>query len=93
MNADIWLMKPFNRLFWIVMAGFILLLILASLLLKGKSRSTKEKVLIACCLVTFAGFFVYKYYLSIDKEYDVLNSFMGGFNWWENCRFICAMSI
>ena len=84
MNTDtgFWIMEPFNRLFWIVTAAFLLLLLAASLLLRGKDRSVKEKVLITCCVITFVGFFVYKYFLSIDKQYDELYSFMGGFNWW-----------
>ena len=35
------------------------------------------------CLLSFASFFVYKYFLSIDTEYDqVAYAEMGGFNWW-----------
>lgn len=31
--------------------------------------------------MTLIGFFIYKYFLSIDKEYDQLRGFVGGFNW------------
>ena len=77
-----WTLKPFNLLFWAVTAGFLLLLIAASLLLRKKSVRTKEIVLVTACLVTLAGFFVYKYALSLDAEYDLLRADMDGFNWW-----------
>lgn len=77
-----WIMRPFGPLFYISMIFFIGLLALASLLVKGKSDRTKAMVISVVCWVTLVGFFVYKYALSIDPEYDVLTANMGGFNWW-----------
>ncbi len=75
-------MMPFNRLFIIVFAAFIVLLIASSLMLRGESETTRQTVLAAACVITFIGFFVYKYYLSIDTDYDRITAAMGGFNWW-----------
>ncbi len=79
---DFWIMRPFNTLFLIVFAAFLALLILASLLLRGKSGKTKRTVLVAACLVTLVGYFIYKYLLSLDADYNVITANMGGFNWW-----------
>lgn len=80
--SDFWIIHPFNAVFLIVFAAFLALLILASLLLRGKSEKTRRAVLVGACLVTFVGFFVYKYYLSIDSDFNVITADMGGFNWW-----------
>ncbi len=77
-----WIMRPFNTLFLVVFGAFLALLVLASLLLRGKSGKAKRTVLVCACLVTFVGFFFYKYFLSIDADYDVITANMGGFNWW-----------
>jgi uncharacterized membrane protein YwaF len=77
-----WMFRPFNALFCAVFAAFLLLLAVASLILRGKSVRAKKTVLIAVCLVTLAGFFVYKYTLSLDAEYDRIIADMDGFNWW-----------
>ena len=81
-NSDFWIMEPLNPLFLTVSAAFLLLLVLASLLLRGKSEKTRGAVLIAACVVTLIGFGIYKYYLSIDSEFNVITAEMGGFNWW-----------
>ncbi len=82
MTNDFWIMRPFNTLFLIVFAAFILLLVIASLLLRGKSERARRIVLVAACAVTFVGYFIYKYMLSLDSDYNVITANMGGFNWW-----------
>ncbi len=78
-----WIMRSFNPLFFASFAAFIALLIIASLILKNRSEKTKRIVLIVACVITFVGFFVYKYFLSIDAEYDKLViETRGGFTWW-----------
>ena len=77
-----WIMRPFNTLWMIVFGAFLLLLIIVSLILRGKDRQVKTGVLVGACLFTLAGFIVYKYYLGQDKAYDVITASMGGFNWW-----------
>ena len=82
MNQDFWIMSPLNRLFFITFAAFILLLVIASLLLRNKSEKVRETVLVVACIITLIGFFIYKYFLSIDSDYNVITANMGGFNWW-----------
>ena len=82
MPNDFWIMRPFNTLFLVVFAAFILLLVAASILLRGKSERTRRTVLVAACAVTFVGYFIYKYMLSLDSDYNVITANMGGFNWW-----------
>ena len=82
LGSDFWIMRPFNALFCLCFAAFLLLLVLASLLLRRSSERTRRSVLIAACLVTLAGYFVYKYLLSLDADYNVITANMGGFNWW-----------
>ena len=81
-NSDFWIVKPLNPLFLAVFAAFLLLLVLASVLLRGRSERTRSLVLIAACVVTLIGFVIYKYYLSLDSDYNVITAEMGGFNWW-----------
>ncbi len=77
-----WIIHPFNSVFFACFALFLLLLIIAALLLRGKSDRIKKTVLVAACVVTFLGFFVYKYFLSVDAEFNEATAAMGGFNWW-----------
>jgi uncharacterized membrane protein YwaF len=82
MNDSAWILRPFNAVFCGVFAAFILLLIAASLIVRRKSDGTKKAVIVTACALTLIGFFVYKYFLSIDAEFDRLTASMGGFNWW-----------
>ena len=77
-----WIMHPFNGVFFAYFALFLLLLALTGLILRGKSERTKKTVLVAACVLTLIGFFVYKYFLSIDAEFNEATAAMGGFNWW-----------
>ena len=82
MNSEFWIMKPFNTLFLAVFAIFLLVLVAASVALRGKSEKTKSTVLITACVVTLFGFIAYKYFLSMDGDYNIIIANMGGFNWW-----------
>ncbi len=82
LNSDFWIMEPLNALFCAVFAAFLILLIVVSLLLRGKSLKTRGNVLIAACVLTVIGFIVYKYHLSQDAEFNVITAATGGFNWW-----------
>ena len=89
-----WIIRPFNPVFCAVFAGFILLLVAAGLLLRGKSDRTKRTVIVVACALTLIGFFVYKYCLSIDAEFDRLTADMGGFNWWGELPFqLCNINM
>ena len=82
-HESFWIMRTFNPLFFATFAAFIALLVIVSLLLRKRSEKTRSIILIAACIVTFVGFFIYKYFLSIDAEYDKLViETRGGFSWW-----------
>ena len=81
-NAEFWIMRPFNTLFCLVFAAFLLLLVVAGLLLRGRSERTKQTVLVTACLLTLVGYFLYKHMLSLDADYNRITAAMGGFNWW-----------
>ena len=80
--SDFWILRPFNPLFWGVFAFFLAILAAAALILKNKSDRAKRITLCIACVLTLIGFFFYKYFLSIDAEFKVINADMGGFNWW-----------
>ena len=63
---------PFNGVFWALCAGFALLLVLASLLMRGKSEGARRAVIVIACALTTVGFFVYKYFLSIPRRMQVV---------------------
>ncbi len=73
-----WVLKPFNALFFGVLAAAVLLLAVVSVFLRKKSEQTRRRVLIVASLVTMIGFFVYKGFLSADREYAEIYRF----NWW-----------
>ena len=79
---DSWIIRPFNAVFCSAFAVSILLLAAASLALRKKSEQTRRRALILFSFVTLIGFFVYKGFLSVDREYNVITANMGGFNWW-----------
>ena len=84
-KTGLFIMEPFNTVFFICSAFFIRLLAGSSVRLKDRPEKDREKVLISVCLVTLVGFFFYKYFLSIDAEFDAARRAMGmgGFNWWN----------
>ena len=82
MQSEFWIMKPFNGLFFATFAVFILILVVASLIMRKRSDRAKRIVIAVAALIGLVGFFVYKYFLSIDTEYDAITQNMGGFNWW-----------
>ena len=82
-KESFWVLRPFNPIFLISFGLFIALLVVSSLLLRKKDEKTRRNVLAVTCIVTVISFFVYKYFLSIDAQYRVINAAMGGFNWWS----------
>ncbi len=81
-SSSFWIMHPFNGLFCAVFALFLALLAAASPILRRKSERTRRVVLSCVCVLTLIGFFLYKYALFTDADYDVITAGMGGFNWW-----------
>lgn len=77
-----WVLRPFNPVFLCSFGFFIVLLVISSLILRNKSEKTRRIVLCTACVITVIGFFVYKFMLSLDADYRIINAAMGGFNWW-----------
>ena len=82
--AAFWIMTPLNALFWLTTAAFLLLLFVITLILRNRSERARRVVLAALSILTLIGFFAYKYYLSLDREYDVI--FVNGDSNLENLR-------
>ena len=80
--SEFWIFRPFSPVFFLITALFLLVLVAASLLLRGRSERTKALVISCACWATLVGFVFYKYALSVDAEFNVLTASMGGFNWW-----------
>jgi len=81
-DSDFWIIRPFNTVFMIVFAFFLLVLVVTSILLKGKSEKTRQRVLVGACILTLIGFLLYKYSLSRDAAFNEITASLGGFNWW-----------
>jgi uncharacterized membrane protein YwaF len=81
-DSDFWIVRPFNGVFLLMFAFFLLLLVVSSILLRNKSEKLRQTVLVSACIVTMIGFFIYKYCLSLDEEFNVITASTGGFNWW-----------
>ena len=79
---DFWILEPFNALFFAMLAVCAGILTVASLALRNKSEAVRSRVIIIASIVTMIGFFVYKGFLSTDREFDRLTAELGGFNWW-----------
>ena len=79
---DFLIVRPFNTMFMIMLGFFLLVLVVSSAALRKTSEATRAMVLLVVSIITFICFFIYKYYLSIDTEYDNITANMGGFNWW-----------
>ena len=94
MMSEAWVIRPFNGVFLAFFGVFMLLLITASLMVRGKSDRTKRTVIVVACVLTLIGFFVYKYYLSIDAEFNRITAGRGGFNWWGELPFqLCNVNM
>lgn len=75
---------PFNGVFFVSFGIFILLLIVASLLLRKKSEKCRKIVLASSMLFAIVVFIGYKIALRLDPEYSeirVANN-LDAFNWW-----------
>ena len=80
--SDFWIVHPFSTVFCLMLLFFVLLLTVGALALRGRPEKLRQGVLIGACLVTLAGYFLYKHMLSLDADYNVITAAMGGFNWW-----------
>lgn len=82
-NKDRFILKPFNALYWVLLAATFATLFILTALLKNLDLETKKIAFCILCCLTFTGFFAYKYFLSKDMDYRVIRKEYGGFNWWN----------
>ena len=76
------IISPFNLVFWFTSLFFVGVLTVMTLTVKGRDIGFRKTFYIAVCLFNCVSFFLYKYELSRDREYDKERQFIGGFNWW-----------
>ncbi|MBQ7064973.1 MAG: YwaF family protein [Firmicutes bacterium] len=81
-NSNFWIVKLTTPMFWILFGTFLILLVIMTLILRNRSETAKKVVICVICFSALIGFFFYKYFLSIDTEYDQITKMKGGFNWW-----------
>ena len=83
-NKEKWILNPGNILFFALLAFFLFVLAVLSFVMRIEGDLAGRIVLSVMCAMTTVGFFIYKYWLSIDKEYSELKASkgMGEFNWW-----------
>ena len=88
------IVSPFNSVFWMLTTFFAFLLAALSFLAKEWNGGTKTFVFVSICLFTCISFFLYKYALSFDSEYDRLTQYIGGYNWWGELPFhLCNINM
>lgn len=75
---------PYNAVYLAVFALFLALFLVGVFVLRKKPERTRAVVLSVAMLITLAGFFVYKIFLSKDADFSRITAEagQGGFNWW-----------
>ena len=88
------IISPFNLVFWFTSLFFVGVLTVMTLTVKGRDIGFRKVFYIAVCLFNCVSFFLYKYELSRDREYDKERQFIGGFNWWGELPFhLCNINM
>lgn len=79
------ILKPFNPVFFGSLAIFVALLIVTWALTRKKSEKFRANLIAIAFCVTFAFFWVYKVFLSLDAEYSAISAAAGNgeFSWWS----------
>ena len=82
---NVLILRPLNGVFFLSFGIFALVFLVLSLALRKTRESVRRWTLACLMLAALAGFFVYKYCLSIDKPYAEIMAAAGkgGFSWWE----------
>ncbi len=75
--------RPFNGLFYCILLSYTIIYAALSFLLVRFDLSVRKTVMLVMTAIVIVCYFLYKYALSKDKEYDELYySKVGGFTWW-----------
>ena len=77
------ILKPFNLAFFVLMVLGVFLIWLITKILKNANDTPKKATYVAICIVTIVCYFLYKYALSLDADFNIINAAYGGFNWWK----------
>ncbi|HCH28070.1 MAG TPA: hypothetical protein DEW35_01035 [Ruminococcaceae bacterium] len=75
--------KPFNGTYLICWGIAVILIVAIGLLLKKKDEKAKKTFLVGLCVVNIIVFFVYKGFLSVDRDFLAKAEIEGGFNWFN----------
>lgn len=76
------IIKPFNPIFFSLLLLTALLIVLVSLFFRKKTETQKKLFLVVLCAVNIIVFFVYKGFLSADREFLVISG-IEAFNWFS----------
>lgn len=74
--------RPFNPVFWGVLALTAAMLVLLHFLCRDSEQTQRERVLLALCAFNLVFYFVYKGLLSHDAEFLLVKG-MEQFNWFD----------
>lgn len=79
------ILEPFNGVFFLAFLPFLLLLIVGWLLTRNKSEQFRANTIAIAYFIAFIYFWIYKYQLSIDAEYSAISEAVGNgaFSWWS----------
>ena len=88
MKAEIegrFLIDHFNGTFFACLALTLLFLAVFWLIFRKRTDMTKRTAVAVLYLLTFAFFFLYKYWISVDEAYSVITEEAGNgaFSWWQ----------
>jgi uncharacterized membrane protein YwaF len=76
------IIEAFNLVFILYLSFLILLTVLIWYFLKDKSEQTRKWFIIGACLFNIVFFFIYKGFLSVDKEFIEISN-LQKFSWWS----------
>lgn len=76
------IIKTFNLVFFGLLLFVVLLIFLLWFFFRNKSEKFRKNLIIGLSLLNIIFFFVYKLFLSIDKEFLAINQ-IDKFNWWS----------
>ncbi len=77
--------ETFNTVFNSMLGAFAAIVLVVALCLRNKTDEKKRKFVAWLYFLVFIYFFVYKYQISLDKPYSVIQyeAGKGGFSWWS----------
>ena len=76
------IVEPFNAAFFCLLAAAGLAAGILWALLRRRTEKTRRRVLVAICCCNIVLFFVYKGFLSVDRQFLTLSG-IDRFNWWN----------